>query len=67
MLFTEEECKNIISYETCEMGHKKSKANGGLETIDNLRPICRPCNQKMSDKNWKDYERELRETLKKST
>ena len=60
-------CKNIISYETCEMGHKKSKANGGLETIDNLRPICRPCNQKMSDKNWKDYERELRETLKKST
>ena len=58
-------CKNKIKFETCEMGHLRSVSNGGGINIDNLRPICRTCNQKMSDINWSDYEREIKRELKK--
>jgi len=53
-------CKNKITIDTCEMGHIKSKANGGSETLKNLRPICHNCNLKMSSKNWKEFVEELR-------
>ncbi len=58
-------CKTKITFDTCEMGHLKSVANGGSNNINNLRPICRQCNQKMSDTNWKDYERDIKKELKK--
>lgn len=53
-------CKNKITIDTCEMGHIKSKANGGLETLTNLRPICHNCNLKMSSKNWSDYVKQIK-------
>jgi hypothetical protein len=53
-------CKNILGIDTCHIGHIVSSKNGGNNDIDNLRPICMSCNLKMSDTNWKDYERKLR-------
>jgi hypothetical protein len=59
-------CKNKISFNNCELGHKISRANGGTEVKSNLRPICKHCNLKMSDTNWDIYEKELRKnTIKK--
>jgi len=57
-------CTNKISLKTCEMGHKVSRYNNGKEELSNLRPICSQCNLKMSDKNWNDYERELKDNNK---
>jgi len=57
-------CRNKISYNNCEMGHKKSRANGGTETKNNMRPICKECNRRMSDMDWKDYEKELKNIKK---
>jgi hypothetical protein len=53
-------CKSIISIDNCHVGHIISSKNGGLNDIDNLRPICMSCNLKMCDTNWKDYEKEIR-------
>ncbi len=53
-------CKTRITFETCEMGHKKSRAKGGRSIVENLRPICRQCNQKMGETNWTDYIRDLK-------
>lgn len=36
-------------------GHIISVKNGGDNNIDNIRPICAQCNNKMSDENWDDY------------
>ncbi len=57
-------CKSRINFDTFESGHIKSVANGGTSNISNLRPICRLCNQKMSDTNWIDYERDIKKELK---
>ena len=35
-----------------EGGHIKSFYNGGETKVENLRPICRDCNNKMGKKNW---------------
>jgi 5-methylcytosine-specific restriction endonuclease McrA len=59
-------CKNKITIKTCEMGHKLSRYNNGKEDLSNLRPICSQCNLKMSDKNWNEYEKELKDNKKKS-
>jgi 5-methylcytosine-specific restriction endonuclease McrA len=57
-------CKTKIIFNNFEMGHLRSVANGGSSTINNLRPICRQCNQKMSDTNWADYERDIKKELR---
>ncbi len=56
-------CKNKISFDDCQLGHKISRANGGAEEKNNLRPICRVCNSKMRDNNWDIYEKELRKNM----
>lgn len=40
---------------TWQAGHIISYNNGGKNEIYNLHPICKPCNQNMSDENWDDY------------
>jgi len=42
-----------------DCGHIISEKNGGATTIENLRPICKNCNQKMASKNWHDYENNI--------
>jgi len=48
-------CKKEIEYSTWECGHIKPAAEGGPDTIDNLRPTCLPCNRGMGTMNMLDY------------
>ena len=38
-----------------EAGHVQSKAMGGSDDIENLRPICSPCNKNMGTENLFEY------------
>jgi hypothetical protein len=49
-------CTKIIEKDDFEVGHIKSVYNGGETILENLRPICRKCNSKMSSRNWTEYE-----------
>ena len=40
---------------TYQAGHIISHKNGGKAEFNNLLPICRDCNMKMSSENWDDY------------
>ena len=56
------ECKNIMDINvnnSWHTGHIKSRKNGGLTKLENLKPLCQSCNNSMSGKNWQDYEDEL--------
>lgn len=50
-------CCNINSINALnfECGHVKSKADGGDDSIDNLRPICSSCNKSMKTENMYLY------------
>lgn len=55
-------CPNILDTKTVnswQCGHITSIMNGGETSLDNLRPICPTCNQKMSSMNWDDYVNKL--------
>ncbi len=55
-------CGKILSRDisnSWQCGHITSHNNGGLTTLENLKPLCTPCNQKMSDMNWDTYEDKL--------
>ena len=55
-------CDNILNTNVSnswQCGHIISHNNGGATTLDNLRPLCTPCNQKMKDINWDIYEDDL--------
>jgi len=43
-----------------ESGHKISHYNCGSTELNNLRPICKKCNNKMKETNWDDYENKLK-------
>lgn len=38
-----------------ECGHVQSDANGGSVLVENLRPICKKCNQTMGKTHMRDY------------
>lgn len=44
---------------------KVSLANGGSNSIQNLRPICKKCNREMGSKNWRDFIKERTAAEKK--
>lgn len=48
-------CSREIKITEYECGHIISKAKGGLDDIDNLLPICRPCNNSMKTSNLYAY------------
>jgi len=52
-LFTE------ISIRNFHCGHVISEANGGDLTIQNLRPICAPCNLSMGRRNMNEFTKEF--------
>ena len=45
-------CKNIIYEKDYSCGHIISEYNGGETTINNLRPMCYGCNNKLGNRNW---------------
>lgn len=47
--------KRDIEQLNFECGHVVAESNGGEMSIDNLRPICKPCNQSMSTKNMNEF------------
>jgi len=65
-------CGRIIGFDTYVIGHVKSKAYGGSDTLDNLRPICAQCNIDMHTtnmfiyikKNFPNKYNELRDEIK---
>ena len=42
-----------------EFGHVIAVANGGENTLENLRPICSSCNRSMGTRNLLEYKRDL--------
>jgi hypothetical protein len=52
-------CDNILTsniINSWQCGHIISIKNGGNNDINNLKPICPACNQKMSSTNWENWE-----------
>ena len=45
-------CKNNIYEKDYSCGHVISEYNGGETTINNLRPMCYGCNNKLGKRNW---------------
>ena len=45
-------CINIIYEKDYSCGHIISEYNGGETTINNLRPMCYGCNNKLGKRNW---------------
>ncbi len=48
-------CNNILSLDVSnswQCGHLCSVKNKGETVLENLRPICTPCNQSMGETNW---------------
>ena len=49
-------CKeNLIDTFDFEVGHVESVCNGGSDTVENLRPICRHCNSFKGTMHMADY------------
>jgi len=44
-----------ITVWTFQCGHVVARAKGGPTTVDNLRPICAPCNQGMGTIDMRDF------------
>jgi 5-methylcytosine-specific restriction endonuclease McrA len=54
-------CRRPIQYFDFDVGHNKAVAKGGSDNIDNLRPICRVCNEAMGTMSIQDYKRKYYE------
>ena len=48
-------CGTVITIDDFEVGHIVPVCKGGNDTIENLRPICRACNQSMGSQNLLDF------------
>jgi len=48
-------CKNRIMRDNFEAGHYVSVANGGDDSLANLRPLCFSCNRSMGEENMEDF------------
>lgn len=48
-------CKAALNFTDFECGHIVAVAHGGKTNLDNLAPICRPCNQDMGTMHMKDW------------
>jgi len=48
-------CSTEINSKKFECGHIQSVAEGGITGMDNLKPVCSPCNKSMGTKNMDEY------------
>ena len=44
-------CKTEIDSKNFDCGHIVAVKNGGKKTVENMRPICSPCNKSMGTEN----------------
>jgi len=51
-------CKGQIKKDYFEAGHVVAVANGGTDTLENLRPVCITCNRSMGTENLEEFKRE---------
>jgi hypothetical protein len=51
-------CDQYLAYESWEAGHVMSEAKGGKTIVENLRPICLPCNRSMGTKHMYEFMKE---------
>ncbi len=56
-----------IHYSDFQVGHNKSVAKGGSNNINNLRPICGPCNRGMGTGSIEGYRKKHFEIKSAST
>jgi hypothetical protein len=47
-----------ITFSNFNCGHVKAHSNGGTISLDNLRPICAPCNGAMGCKDMREFAKE---------
>ncbi len=52
-------CRYKITYHDFECGHILAVANGGRNTLENLRCICRACNSNMGTRSLEDFKNEF--------
>lgn len=59
-------CENKISRgkNGFNCGHVISEFNGGETTVQNLKPICFNCNNKMGTRNWPEYEKIIKKEFR---
>ena len=50
-------CNNPITFSNFQTGHILSKYEGSVLLIDNLRPICSPCNSSCGIMNINDFKK----------
>lgn len=52
-------CSQTISSFHFEAGHIISHVNGGLTTVENLRPVCSMCNKRVGTKNMDEFKKSM--------
>jgi 5-methylcytosine-specific restriction endonuclease McrA len=50
-------CKRTIYIDHFQVGHNKARVKGGSDNINNLRPICGPCNRSMRTMSIETYKK----------
>jgi len=48
-------CNRPITHDNFHIGHNKAIAKGGKDNVENLRPICAPCNYGMKTMSIEQY------------
>ena len=48
-------CEKMLDHTSFEAGHIQPHTKGGLNTLDNLRPICSVCNKTMGTMNMDEF------------
>jgi 5-methylcytosine-specific restriction endonuclease McrA len=48
-------CAGYIDVGHWQAGHIIARKNGGPDTLENLRPVCKTCNCRMGTENLEDY------------
>ncbi len=59
-------CDRPITDDNFDVGHNTAVANEGDNSIENLRPICRPCNSSMGTMKIEEFKRKWYGTKTKS-
>jgi len=52
-------CSTKIDSKNFDCGHVIAVAMGGLNTVENLRPVCATCNKSMGIQNLEDFKTEF--------
>jgi len=48
-------CEKMLDHTSFEAGHIQPHTKGGLNTLDNLRPVCSACNKTMGTMNMDEF------------